>query len=138
MRLLVRLLTPVALLFAMLLPAGGATADPAFTQRSFGGEFHVNLCNGELLAGFGFGHSTEKLQNDGTFFIQAIFHGQGVGDQGNEYVINQVVHQVTSPTSELALSFRTLLISKGSAPDEVLIITVDPDGNFSVETDCKG
>src|SRR4051812_26971579 len=88
MRVIIRILTPLALLLAFLVPAGAATAAPADSERTetiFG---TVNLCNGEQVTLEGTFHTVLKVQKDGSFIRHGNVHVQGVGNQGNEYVLN--------------------------------------------------
>jgi hypothetical protein len=140
MRLTIRLLAPLVLLLAMLLPAGSATAAPANPTASerfelFTGIF--NTCNGESVAVEGTYHNVSKVLKDGTRTFHFNLNAEGVGDQGNEYVFNWNGKGSFS-TTEFSVSQRNMAISKGSAPNQAVTVHIDADGSFSIDTDCNG
>ncbi|MDQ0618079.1 hypothetical protein [Arthrobacter globiformis] len=139
MRPIIRLLAPLALLLAMLLPAGGATAAPAQTERTETFVFQFNTCNGEFVAGDGIFHTVFKPQKDGGFIAHFNINATGAGNQGNEYVMNWVGKSrfVPSP-SDFSFQERFLAISKGSAPNQVIISRFDGDGIPTFEVECRG
>lgn len=136
MRTPTRLLIPLILLPALLLPAGGATAAPAESLRVEGFLFAINGCNGESVPMEGTTHIVSKRQK-GVLVEHVTIHGQGVGDRGNEYVLN---HSFTfrGTVDGSSSDDRIQLISKGSAPNQVLLTHFDPDTGFTVDTDCRG
>jgi hypothetical protein len=137
MRTVIRFLTPLALLLAFLAPAGTATAAPADSERFVAFVGSLNTCNGEIVQAEGTMHIVTKVQKDGTFLFRFNLHAQGVGDQGNEYVINW---NRTDRSNQNSFSFtdRILVISKGSAPNFAFIFHSDSDGNFTFDEDCRG
>ncbi len=139
MRAFIRFLAPPALLLTLLAPAGAATAAPATSERGEDVIFLVNSCNnGELIQGQVTFHGIFKQQKNDTFIQHFNFHGTAVGDQGNEYVLNDNFKvESTNDFSSESLEERLRLISKGSAPNEVVIFRLE-DGEFTVESDCRG
>lgn len=137
MRFIIRFLAPLALLLAFLAPTGTAVAAPADSERFETLTLHFNDCNGEVVLAEGTVHIVTKVQKDGTFLFHFNLHAKGVGSQGNEYVINW---NGKSQSDQNSFSFaqRILAISKGSAPNQVLIFRGDSDGNFTFEADCRG
>lgn len=138
MRIITRILAPLAFIFAMLLPTSTATAAPAEVvhEDTFIGAF--NSCNGELISGEGFFHSVFKLQKDGGYIAHFKVHGQGIGDQGNEYVINYTSKSRVQDFNNYSFDDRLLVVSKGSAPNFWAKFHVDSQGNFTIEEDCRG
>jgi hypothetical protein len=139
MRLPLRILAPIALVTACLAPAGAASAAPAEIFRSETSVADFNTCSGESLAGTGTFLVTNKQQRDGSFLGHFELHATATGDQGNEYVVNwsETFHQSTD--SYVQISGRLTLISKGSAPNEVVIYSYDSISNeFTTTRDCKG
>lgn len=132
MRFLTRILAPLTLFLAILLSAGGALADPPVRGEEFSTD--INTCNGEVVALEGRFQFFTIEQKDGSFIQHLTLHAQGVGDQGNEYVLNVVEHN----TSDDGLVQRRLLVSKGSAPNQWLLITLPPTGGIFIESDCRG
>lgn len=134
MRLVIRVLAPLVLLLTMLLPATGATAAPAVIQRDKEITTDVNACNGEtILVHAKFQFVTIAL-NNGQAIQHLSYHGTGIGDQGNEYVLNVSEHV---RTSESELIQRRVLVSKGSAPNQHILIILVGDDVF-IESDCRG
>ncbi|WP_427007080.1 hypothetical protein [Pseudarthrobacter sp. H2] len=68
-------------------PAGGATAAPAESNRTEIFTSAFNSCNGESVVLVGTYDVVNKEQQDGSFFQYITIHAQGVGDQGNEYIL---------------------------------------------------
>jgi hypothetical protein len=137
MRLVIRLLTPLLLLFAMLIPAGGATAAPARSERTETVQFSFNMCNGgEFVVMQADIHVVSKEEPGGTTFFQFKIHGQGIGDQGNEYVFNDTFHVRQSPQNGFRVDELQRLISKGSETNQFLIAHVRDSGS-SFEVDCR-
>jgi hypothetical protein len=131
------LTTLIALLLAPL--AGPASAAVVFNERFDLQEFvDFNTCDGELVFLTGFVHIVIKEEADGTLTFHGNGHGQGVGDQGNEYVLN-FQDRATSSTDELHIKFRAVLISKGGAPNEQSQFTFDfPPGELNFAENCRG
>jgi hypothetical protein len=135
MRLIIRILTPLALLLAFLVPAGAATAAPAESTRTFSVFTPTNVCNGESTVVQGTLHVVTKSGE----IVQSSFHGTGVGSQGNEYILN---FHLTDRTSHSGTTFtfnKIVLVSKGSAPNLLSDIRVNPQtGEFTVIVKCNG
>lgn len=141
MRFIIRFLTPLVLLLAMLLPAGGATAAPAVPPTPEQFEFIIGgltFCNGETVLGQGTYSTLTKEQKDGTFVSHINLNGQGVGDQGNEYVLNWNGIAKFDDFGNFWGHGTFTSISKGSAPDEWVIFRGDSDGGVTFETVCRG
>jgi hypothetical protein len=139
MRAFIRFLAPSAFLLTLLAPAGAATAAPATSERFEDVTFLVSSCNNEeMIQGEVIFHEVTK-EKKGDIFIQKFnVHGRAVGDQGNEYVVNQdFKYESTSDFSSESFVSRFRLTSKGSAPNEVVIFRFE-DGEFTVESDCRG
>lgn len=136
MRTIIRIFAPVVLFLAMLLPSGGAVAAPAETERQDTFAVYFNTCNGDFVEVTGKFHIVSKQQKDGTFLQHAIIHGQGVGTQG-EYVLNYKTNY-RSEFPDFSFQERTALISKGSAPNQVILVHVTEDGLVQFDTECRG
>lgn len=138
MRVITRLLTPLVLLLAMLLPAGGATADPAQTERTETVLAHFNMCNeGEFVVLEVDIHVVSKQEPGGTTFYRFNFHGRGVGSEGNKYVFNDTFHVRQSPQNGFRVDERHRLISNGSETNQFLISHTSERGS-TFEVDCRG
>lgn len=140
MRFIIRFLAPLVLLLAMLLPAGGATAAavPPTLERFeviVGG---INFCNGESVLAQGTYYAVTKEQKDGTFVSHVNLSAQGIGDQGNEYVLNSNGLAKFDDFGNYSFNQRFTAISMGSAPDQVLIVRGDSDGGVTFEPVCRG
>jgi hypothetical protein len=139
MRLIIRLLVPLALLLAFLTPASTATAAPAESERFQTVLFDENTCNGEEILGEGTIHFVFKEQKDGSFLLHANLHGTAVGTQGNEYVLNFTrKDRFISDPAHFTMDFKTVLVSKGSAPNQVANFHLDSDSGVTVDIDCRG
>lgn len=137
MRLVIRILAPIALLVAFLAPAATASADPAESERHQSYNSGINTCNGEYVEVKGSFHIVTKLQKDGTYLHRYVYQGTGLGDQGNRYVMN-TTNRLTASSSEFSQDIRVLMVSQGSAPNQVIIVHFNPDGSTSTTTDCRG
>lgn len=141
MRLVTRILAPLALFFALLLPANAAFAAPAeleHGQESFISE--TNDCNGKLVVLEGTFHVTWKPQRHGGVNVLMALHAQGEDAQGNLYVLSHTFrgHGDTSFTQKAT----TLLVSKGSAPNKLakLHFSFTPTDTelYDFEIVCRG
>lgn len=138
MRLVIRLFALLAFVLAMLAPAGGAAAEPAETTRVDQFTFTFNACNGEFVLVEGTYHIVTKQKKDG-FVNHVTFHGQGTGNQGNEYVVN-LNNKNSSKNATFRIDERLRVISKGSAPNAVGTFHFDSSSGQgpSFEVDCRG
>ena len=100
--------------------------------------FTPDNCNGGLVKGEG---SLELRQIDtgnGTFLFQYTAHFTGVGTVGGEYVGVMGLRSLGG----FGYSYREVLVSKGSAPNETYLLTVglDQNGNYysTLEVTCHG
>lgn len=142
MRLLTRALAPLAIIPALLVPAGGAAAAPAESTRSVSTNVFSNLgCSGETAPEIGRGsatlHLVTKTQSDGSFQYHLNIHGELVGNQGNEYVLNWT-RKYRSESGEFTRQERIVGISKGSAPNTIYLLTFNSNGNNTFERNCRG
>lgn len=140
MRLTIRLLTPLVLLLAMLLPAGGATAAPAESVRTEEIWAHVNGCNTEEYVELkGTVQIVSQVREDGSAMTYVTYQMKGVGDQGNRYVLNLTfMVRFQWSTGYYSVDQIHRLVSEGSAPNQWLIIHFDSDGVSTFEIDCRG
>ncbi|OUM43816.1 hypothetical protein B8W73_03810 [Arthrobacter agilis] len=140
MHLVTRILAPVVLVLAMLLPSSAAVAAPA--EIVHGQEFFVEMndCNGDLVTLEGTFQVTFKPQRDGSFLILFSLHGQGVGAQGNRYVMSHT-NRVHGGDMSLIQKATTLLVSTGTAPNELVKFhySLTPEGELSdFAVICRG
>ncbi|WP_428911935.1 hypothetical protein [Niallia sp. Krafla_26] len=113
----------------------------------------INPCNGEVITFNGVLRSMVKEHTtpSGTVHnnIHFYLHGQGVGDQGNEYVYNDIRIFVANANkqSEISSNFSLLIISKGPAPNymlhAVLHTTFNANGEVTavveiLKEECRG
>jgi hypothetical protein len=87
MRLAARIVTPLVVLLAMLLPAGVATAAPAGILRGHELSTDINACNGELIELEGDFQFLTHDELNGLNVTQLTLHAAGIGDQGNRYIL---------------------------------------------------
>lgn len=135
MRLVIRILAPLALLLAFMSPAGPAVAAPAESVRFYDFAFDFNNCNGEAIEGQGTVHTVSKVQTDGRFLFHFDLHAQGIGSLGNEYVMIWNGYE-RSDQDGFTLVQHIHAISKGSAPNQEVIFLGDDENGFSFEVDC--
>lgn len=140
MRLTMRIIAPLVLFSAILLPAGGATAAPAQSTRTDVVTYQLNDCNGDFILAEGTSHSLTKFQEDGTIFVHSQMHVKGVGPTGIKYVLNYNDTYTATPDPEnyQTITARARLISNGSAPNQVVILTYNSVSGPTAETDCRG
>lgn len=122
----------------MLLPAGGATAAPAQTERTEAILAHFNMCNGDFVELTGTIHFVQKTDPQaGTDFILVTTHAVGVSDSGTRYVFNDTFRVRSAPGS-FSVDERHRLISEGPAPNQFLIIHFDTQNGSTFEFECRG
>jgi hypothetical protein len=140
MRLIIRLLTPLVLLLAMLLPAGGAIAAPAESVRTEDIWAAVNGCNTEeFIVLEGTVQIVSQVREDGSALTYVTYQMNGVGDQGNRYVLNLTfMVRFRSSTGYYSADQSLRLVSEGSAPNQWLIVHFDSDDVSTFEIDCRG
>jgi hypothetical protein len=134
MRSIFRILVALALALAIpLFSAGVASARPpdVFEEAV---RTDVNLCNGEVVPLVGVFRVVTNEHKDGSFVQVSTYHATGVGSQGNEYVLN--ISSVNK--AGVGQVQRELLVSKGSAPNQLLVITLPASGGIIIEADCRG
>jgi hypothetical protein len=131
MRELPRLTAAVVLGLALSVPAGQAFASTTVT-RQYSDEFNVNQCNNNEIIHLQLQIQIVTQTNGEKVTNRVTLHGTGTGDQGNDYVVQQYSFEL--PESSRA---KLHLVSKGSAPNETLILTVDSNGD-TVSVQCNG
>lgn len=137
MRTVVRFLTPLVLLLAMLLPAGGASAAPAVTIRTETFMATENNCNnGELIVLEGFIQEVLKETKDGRFQI-SVLHGQATDDQGNEWVLNDTFQFTQEGTDTVRFYNHVRLIRNGSETNQYATVHIT-ENRTNVEFHCRG
>ncbi|MCU1631421.1 MAG: hypothetical protein JWM61_73 [Micrococcaceae bacterium] len=140
MRLATRILAPLVLVLAMLIPSGAAVAASA--EVVHGQEFFVEIndCNGDVVDLKGTFHVTFAPQRDGGAVTLFALHAQGVSAQGNLYVMSRT-NRVRGDGISHTEKATTLLVSKGSAPNELVkfYYSSTPEGEvYDFMTVCRG
>jgi hypothetical protein len=117
------------------LTVGTAQADTTVTLTSFINS-PVNTCNGSTVQVEGLQVVRITTKPDGTQTILNRLNGTGVGSDGNKYVFNQVTQVTVS--GDISITSRTLLISQGSDPNQLVefTFTTNPP-NTTVTTICR-
>lgn len=129
MRLITRILAPLVLVLAMLLPSAAANAAATITRDRNHVETQVNTCNGETVALEGWYQLTGMPGR-----VLLTMHLEGVGSDGNEYVYIEQLQDI-DPT----IDDRRLLISTGSAPNQYFTIHFDFETEeFTATLECLG
>lgn len=119
-------------------PAQATAGSPALVDRVFTFFLDTNTCTGEHVSGEGTVHSVSKLQSDNTWLTRINIHAEGAGTSGNEYVLNWIQTQSNS-TAGASGTAHDMLISKGSAPNQLLTATYNTvTGEFTFEPLCRG
>lgn len=137
MRLFTRILAPLVLLLALLLPAGPATSAPAsvFEQPISANAF--NPCNFEQIA-FNGTYRVVTIQNEnGTFNQFLTISGKGIGNQGNEYIFTYT-ENTRSTTANFTADRGFHVVSKGSAPNYWLKTRFTDQGVDFGKAECRG
>jgi hypothetical protein len=137
MRALTRILVPLALVLTLPMPPGPAAAAPAVSERFEALFEQVNDCKGERLDLEVTYHGVFKPQRDGTYLFHVTIRGQGRGSQGNDYVLQLNSHERLT-TIDYSFVERVRLISKGSAPNQLVVFQYDEDSGYTLEMDCTG
>jgi hypothetical protein len=135
-----RLALVLVLALGVTLP-GVAAADPVVVvnERFDFTQDRVNGCNGERLTFEGTLHRRELLLPDGTRRILISVQATAIGDQGNIYNVRGSHQIATQPDGSFLEAFRDRLISKGTAPNQhVLLITSGPPFFMRFESECRG
>ncbi|MBB5749991.1 hypothetical protein [Micrococcus sp. TA1] len=132
MRAVLRTLVPAALFLSLLAPAGAANAA---TERVEPFSFTVDDCEGGTIRGEGTLQAAYEIQPDWSISVEGDARGTAVGDQGNEYVLEES-HSEVFALGDYTFDYRADLISQGSAPDEVLLVHYDPGSGLTFETEC--
>ncbi len=118
-------------------PAGSAVAVPR--NRLEIADVRLNSCNGEsvLLEG--------EIQfiavgSDPAAGEHLRGHFTGVGNLGNGYILNlQAKSTTTNQPTGISFTSRELLISKGSAPNQLTTFTLTfPPLSVTITADCRG
>lgn len=136
MRLIITGATASIVLILSLGSLRPVAAAPAELVREYAFFIELNACSDELVFIEGTFLVVTTPNNNGKYTQHAYFHGTGTGFQGNEYVYNDHYKFVTSGT-DYEIAYETLLISKGSEPNERFIFYND-NGEVSGEFVCVG
>lgn len=138
MRTATRILIFLVFLLAMLVPTAGATAAPADNERYETFFIRINGCNGgEVIELEGTVHMVNKQQENGSFSYTTV-HAQGIGDKGNEYVANATFKSRLTSSGSRTVEETFRLNSKGAAPNDVVVFSIESDGQPTFEPDCRG
>ena len=89
----------------------------------------LNTCNGEVVVLDG----RFQFFQDRAGTTHTTVHAKGVGDQGNTYVLN-----IDDRAAADGIVQRRVLVSLGSAPNQIVLITLPSSGGFFIETECTG
>jgi hypothetical protein len=138
MKLVTRFIPVIALALSSAGLTDSAAAEPAEVERVFNVNIFVNACNGERVLYQGTAVLLTKELPDGRFLQKYLFHGTGIGSQGNEYEVNARQHNITDEFDE---EYRTnlFMVSKGAAPNqEVSYYFNSATGETELESVCKG
>jgi len=140
----------LAALVSVLWLAGitGATAEVVSNDRLTFPFAAFDACNNELIVGTIDGHLVRTVEQRGgcqEFGVHTNMHGAAEGAvSGNPYVINIEEHdsQIVCPpcAGELTFQQKTLLISQGRLPNQVVTISFTcplREGCGSCVLDCK-
>ena len=139
MRSIIRLLSPLVLLLALLLPAGGAIAAPAESVRTEEVFASVNMCTGEFVALEGTVQIVSQVRADGSDHTYVMYQMKGVGDQGNRYVFGVTLQvRFNSSTGHFTADQIQRLVSVGSAPNQWIIIHFDSNTGSTFDAQCRG
>jgi hypothetical protein len=121
--------------------AGAAAASPADTFRVGEVRGHINTCNGETVEVQGIANYTIKPNVDGTSTWHYHLHGEGIGSEGNAYVVNVVRQSVFAfgGGTETEVDAHEVLVSTGSAPNQAAVFHFDAaTGEFQFDVICTG
>ena len=114
----------------------------------------TNACNGESITIEGTINILFKQAStpSGNFHVtvHSNIHGQGKGDQGNQYVVNEISNDhftTNNPQFENTFNVPIRVISKGAAPNflihALIHVTVNANGDATAtisvfDTECRG
>ena len=79
-----------------------------------------------------------RVNADGSREVVIQEHVTGTGTDGTEYVFDRTSRQSTSATGEVNDVQYGVLVSKGSAPNELIKTTFSTADGFDVEIVCHG
>lgn len=133
MRSVIRTLAPAALLVAMLVPAGAATAATEYVKPF---AFAVDDCDGGTIRGEGSLQAVYEIQPDWSISVEGDAQGTAVDSQGNEYVFDESHSEEFAP-GDYTFDYRAQLISQGSGPDEVLLIHYGLGRGLTFDIECS-
>lgn len=127
-----------------LLVLGAPTAVAAPAERTV--EEYVNEttngCNGESVELSGTVSVTVRERPGGQVDTRFRVRATGDGSEGNDYVLREDARQTTSGEDDVEISQRSVLRSRGAAPDLIVRLhlkIVDGDVVFSVSSErCRG
>lgn len=127
----------LAVLAPMLAARPPIAASPE-VRREVETSFVINGCDLEEIAIEGTLQVTTRKLKDGSLTASTDFHGTASGSQGNEFIFFE--RASFSPVQEdHTLAIKTLLVNKGSAPNERIVLYVPVSaGEIQYEVDCSG
>jgi hypothetical protein len=126
---------------SLALAVAPAAATPADTFQQLDVRVQLNTCSGETVVLVGTAHYAIKPNPDGTSTWHFQLHSEGVGDQGNPYLLNVIRESVFSVGggTEEKVDSHEVLVSMGSAPNQVGVFHFDlATGEFEFVLDCTG
>lgn len=140
-----RILTAAAAVMATIVPAAAANAAPVTVVRSGFISAFVSTCTHTEETIFVTGRYQEvvRFNPDGSFSSgNNTIKATGTGDQGNVYTVMFNGHDRFDAGGTEQFKGRELLISKGSAPNQLVdyTLTIPPVGDaiFTMDTVCTG
>jgi hypothetical protein len=122
-------------------PPSATTGTPAppEDERLEVTDLEVNACNGETVVLSGELHAV-TTGSGATTSDHIHGHLTGTGSLGNDYVFNlQVRSSAGGDPTAMTVTERALLVSKGSAPNQLVISTVYfAPMSIDLQADCRG
>jgi hypothetical protein len=141
MRMKLRSLTAVGALIGLLAVAAPAQAS-VVTQRYEEISYDVNTCTGETVRLEGSYLLTVRTFGEDGLAVRYTYTLTGTGQTtGLTYTVNtQSAFTVSNNDTDFESTFRSTMVSRGPAPDQVVIghISSDPDEPSTITTQCRG
>jgi hypothetical protein len=150
-----RIVVVLGVAAVMALIAGPVAAQAEHEHFNVGPDPFVgttdNECNGELVTVTGEAKGSGQTVTDpsGRTVIKfhILFHGEGLGDQGNTYVFhqtsNEIYHSDESDAGPATFTLSFPLVSQGSEDNFFIqyVVHITPEGEMAFEKfriDCRG
>jgi len=131
-----RVIAILAIVFAGMLVAGTAQAEPPFKVIAEGSS--TNLCNGDEVPLVGKLMIQQVPQGNGDIIFSTKWHATGTGQpSGTEYVLNLHDRAVFTPGQPLVVRATANLISKGGEPNFATLV-IQENGVYTLTTTCRG